>query len=143
MNAKNRINYPCSTASFRLRPATLPLAPPPGRAPRVGPVAAADPTLSRLCARAEAIAQMPSDASTAEWETLVDSLAAEELPQVLERLVTARGAASAELRQLLLRRWAAANPTAAAAWAVRLRDPAVQTESLRQVAAVWSERVVS
>jgi hypothetical protein len=96
-----------------------------------------DPVLLRLREQAETAAQTAPDKIAVAWETLVNSFPARDVSRILDILVNARGEALAELRQLLIRRWAAVDPEAAAAWAVGLSDSSVQMESLEQIAVVW------
>ncbi len=93
----------------------------------------------KLRALADAANSVPEAQHDAAWAVLVTSFPQTDIPQILKALAPATDDASVLLRQLLLRRWAAADPAAAAAWATSFADPAVQLESLQQVALVWSQ----
>ena len=96
-----------------------------------------------LRALADAANRVPEAQHDAAWATLIQSFPPTDIPQLLKALAPATDDASVLLRQLLLRRWAAADPAAAAAWAAGFADPAVQLESLQQVALVWSQSNLS
>ena len=93
----------------------------------------------KLRALADAANRVPEAQHDAAWAVLVTSFPQTDIPQILKALAPATDDPSVLLRQLLLRRWTAADPAAAAAWATSFADPAVQLESLQQVALVWSQ----
>jgi hypothetical protein len=59
--------------------------------------------------------------------------------QMLEALAARVDSEAAELRQLLVRRWAEEQPKAAAAWAAHLPEGPAQTEAVSQIALAWAE----
>jgi hypothetical protein len=61
-----------------------------------------------------------------------------ELRQALERSL--RDGSSSEYRELLQRRWADANPSAAASWATRLADFTQALPLVQQAAIVWANK---
>jgi hypothetical protein len=93
----------------------------------------------QLRVQAQAAADAPDEGCAAAWTKLVQSFSLPELPELLRTLTPATDAASVELQQLLLRRWAANDPWAAAGWASTFADPAVRMESVQQVALVWGQ----
>ena len=109
------------------------------RPPAASGPAATSSLPDQLRALADAANHVPEARHDAAWAALVQSFPSTDIPQLLQALTPATDDASVLLRQLLLRRWAAADPAAAAAWATSFADPAVQLESLQQVALVWSQ----
>jgi len=99
-----------------------------------------NPVLSRLRELAETAAHAEADKTESAWMVLVNSFPINDVLRILDILVDARGESLAELRRLLVRRWAAVDPSSAGAWAVGLSDMAVQRESLGQVALVWYQK---
>ena len=87
------------------------------------------------------------DADPPEFDPAVESekiahLAAQvpdgELRQALERSL--RDGSSSEYRELLQRRWADINPSAAASWAIRLTDSTQALPLVQQTAIVWANK---
>ena len=79
-----------------------------------------------------------------ELERTASNIADGDLPAVLNELLAANAdARGAELRVLLLRRWAAADPAAAAAWAGTLTIEPLRHESIIHVATAWAEADLS
>jgi hypothetical protein len=58
--------------------------------------------------------------------------------KLLDSLLTRVDPAAAELRQLLVRRWAEEHPQAAAAWAALLAEGPMQSEVVSQIAIAWA-----
>ena len=106
-------------------------------AARLPAVEPEDPALLHLRELTEAVVQTDPDKIESAWEALVNSFAMTDIPRILNQLINTKDGSLVELRQLLVRRWAAADPASAAAWAIRLSDPAVQKGALEQVAVVW------
>lgn len=97
------------------------------------------PLLVRLRSAAEAANSVADDQRDAAWSTLVDSISLTGIPESLRALTPAEDEASAELRQLLVRRWASSAPSVAADWAARFAGPSIQKEALQQVGVVWAQ----
>jgi len=95
--------------------------------------------LEQLRSQAEAVNAVPEEEREEARVRLVKSFSQVELPGLLQALGKATDPASVELRQLLLRRWAASDPWAAANWAANVADVSSQRESLRQVGLVWAQ----
>jgi len=72
-------------------------------------------------------------------DELVGTITDAQMPVVLNELLAASAVeAGADLRRLLLRRWAERNPVAAAAWADQLPEGALRREAIQHVAIVWA-----
>jgi hypothetical protein len=99
-----------------------------------------DPALSWLSEQAEKASRSLPDQTASAWDSLISSFSEKDIPWILDCLVSAKGGALAELRQLLIRRWAGLDPSAAGAWAAGVSDLAIQKESLEDVAIVWCQK---
>jgi hypothetical protein len=95
-------------------------------------------------------AQRAANSLLAAWEAQTDP---ERRPEILESIVQSADSersklldsllarldpAAAELRQLLVRRWAEEHPQAAAAWAALLSEGPAQSEVVSQIAIAWA-----
>jgi hypothetical protein len=67
----------------------------------------------------------------------------DEIPGRLDSLALDFSAAATELRQLLIRRWAEAQPASAAAWAAARADSADALPVIKQAAVVWADTDLS
>ena len=85
-------------------------------------------------------AETDSDRKDEEFDLLMASIPDNGLPTVLDSLVADTQSAAAELRQLLVRRWAEYDPCAAASWVLGIREanPASRAAT-EQVAIAWAE----
>lgn len=71
-------------------------------------------------------------------ELAVENIADADLFAALESLGAQTGPTAMETRQLLLRRWADRDPTAAAAWAIQFPEGPIRSSVLEQVAIAWA-----
>jgi hypothetical protein len=71
-------------------------------------------------------------------ERVTQSISDAGLPAVLDSLAGDPSSAAADLRQLLVRRWAESDAPAAAAWTEQLLDGPVRRAALEQVAIAWA-----
>ena len=96
--------------------------------------------LQSLKQNLDALAAAPDEEEGAgALEQLADTLADAELPAVLNRLVVLLDdEPAAQLRRLLLRRWAGRDPGQAAAWARALPEGPLRGEALEDVAIIWA-----
>lgn len=79
-------------------------------------------------------------AATEGLEQSASAIVDADLPAALNALLAATpDAPGAELRRILLRRWAVGDPLSAAAWASTLPNEPLRRESIVQVATVWAD----
>jgi hypothetical protein len=71
-------------------------------------------------------------------ERVAQSVSDAGLPVMLDALARDSSPAAADLRQLLVRRWAESDAPAAAAWTAQLPDGLVRRAALEQVAIAWA-----
>ena len=71
-------------------------------------------------------------------ERAAEAVPLAEIPEALQRITASSAPVAAELEQLLVRRWAEADPTQAAAWAAARPEDARQQRALEQIAIVWA-----
>jgi hypothetical protein len=79
-------------------------------------------------------------------QNALDAVAAipdKDLQQALENSLRNNGTNAADFRELLVRRWAEADPKAVAAWAGSVDDAALKASLLRQAVAVWADKDLS
>jgi len=96
----------------------------------------AQPT--HVIAPAAVEAEIDSDRRNEALERVAKSISGAELAATLDALTRDSGPEAAELRHLLVRRWAESDAPAAAAWASRLPEGQVGRDALEQVAIVWA-----
>lgn len=73
-----------------------------------------------------------------ELELAVENIAAADVPATLASLASQPGLDAAEMRKLLVRRWADSNPAAAAAWAVKFPEGELRNTALEQISLAWA-----
>jgi hypothetical protein len=83
-------------------------------------------------------AETDSDRRSQALARVVESMSDAELPAILDSLACDISADAAELRQLLVHRWAETNAPAAAAWATQLPEGPARRAALEQVAITWA-----
>jgi len=76
-------------------------------------------------------------------ERLAESLPESELPAILDALAETDSHDASELRQILVRRWAESNLSAAAEWASRLPAGPADADAVVQVALAWADHDLS
>lgn len=72
-------------------------------------------------------------------QSTVQAIADAEMPAALTALTDSTSPSAAELRALLITRWAEQTPAAAAAWAAQLPPSPMRSDLLQQVAIPWAE----
>jgi hypothetical protein len=88
-------------------------------------------------------AETDSDRRSEALERAVESVLDAELPAMLDSLALEASPHAAELRQLLVHRWAETNAPAAAAWATQLPEGSARRAALEQVAITWANADLS
>jgi hypothetical protein len=88
-------------------------------------------------------AETDFDHRSEELEHIVESVADDDVPARLDSLTREGSPATAELRQLLVRRWAESDAPAAAAWTSQLSESAFCSAALKQVAIAWANSDLS
>src|ERR1035438_7523677 len=83
-------------------------------------------------------AETDSDRRSEALERAVESVSDAELPAMLDSLARDISPGAAELRQLLVHRWAETNAPAAAAWATQLPEGSARRAAPDQVATPWA-----
>jgi hypothetical protein len=83
-------------------------------------------------------AQTDPDLRSQAFARAVELVSNAELPGMLDWLVRIESSAAAELREVLIRRWAETDGPAAAAWAARLEPGPASHDALTQVALGWA-----
>ena len=83
-------------------------------------------------------AETDSDRRSEALERAAESVSDADLPAMLDSLARDLSPSAAELRQLLVHRWAETNAPAAAAWATQLPEGPARRAALEQVAITWA-----
>ena len=83
-------------------------------------------------------AETDSDRRSEALDRAVESVSDADLPATLDALVLDASPGAAELRQLLVRRWAESDAPAAAAWTSQLPEGSLRRAALEQVAIAWA-----
>jgi len=83
-------------------------------------------------------AETDPDRRSEALERAVDSVCDADLPSMLDSLVQDGGPGGAELRNLLVRRWAESDAPTAAAWTLQLPESPIYRAALEQVAIAWA-----
>lgn len=74
-----------------------------------------------------------------ELQLAVETIAAADIPFKLDTLAAKSGPDAAEMRKLLVRRWAESDPAAAAKWAMQFPEGELRKVALEQVATAWAD----
>ena len=113
--------------------------PPPARRVAYRVTSATQPTqLSDAGLLAAVEAEPDLDHRSETLERVVQSVSDADLPAVLDMLASDLSPAAADLRQLLVRRWADSDAPAAAAWTAQLPEGSAHRAALEQVAIAWA-----